>query len=281
MSHYNPVLTALPNILGFIATSMISGYTLSYFARRLNPGRSRAYTNKAVSTTDVVEEATSTEEPSIADFRKEYSQRGLDEKTDPLILSGNPFFLFNEWLTHAIHSKTTEPNAMCLSTCVNNVPSSRYVLLKGFDENKGFMWFTNYQSRKSQELITNPHAAINFWWGELERQVRIEGIVEKCSSEESDHYFRQRPRGSQIGAWSSNQSRVIESREALEQQEINMLKKFENDSFIPRPIHWGGFYLNPLKMEFWKGRQSRLHDRIVFTRDNIHSSEWKIERLQP
>lgn len=165
---------------------------------------------------------------SIQDLRKEYSQQGLTED-DPFVSSGRPFDLFSLWLNEACAANVIEPNAMCLSSCINNKPSSRFVLLKAFDS-RGFVWYTNYESRKSEELVANPFAALAFWWGDLERSVRIEGRVEKVSDKESDEYFSSRPRGSQIGAWSSNQSRPIESREALELQESNTKIKFESSS---------------------------------------------------
>lgn len=214
---------------------------------------------------------------SVADLRKEYSKQGLLE-TDPALAQG-PFVLFQKWLQDACDAKVMEPNAMCLSTCEHNIPSARFVLLKGFDD-RGFVWYTNYQSRKGGELISNPNAALTFWWGDLERQVRIEGSVEQVSAEESDTYFHSRPKGSQIGAWTSNQSQKINGRESLEAQEKDIIAKFQALDVIPRPPHWGGFRLIPKRIEFWKGRESRLHDRIVYERDNVNSS-WSTSRLQP
>jgi len=241
-------------------------------------------------------------------LRKEYSGIGLSEN-DSLVKSGKPIDLFALWLQEACNAKVIEPNAMCLSTCKNNRPSARFVLLKGFDE-RGFVWYTNYESRKSDELSENPFAALTFWWGDLERSVRIEGSVVKVSEKESDDYFSSRPRTSQIGAWSSNQSRKIESREALERQEQEVNSRFNavrrilssyyiiysiiypttqktfeegtssiSAPLIPRPPHWGGFRLVPDRLEFWKGRESRLHDRIVFLRDE-NTSTWQSLRLQ-
>ncbi|RYH15224.1 pyridoxamine 5'-phosphate oxidase [archaeon] len=220
---------------------------------------------------------TASAERPLADLRKEYSSRGLVEEN--VVISNGPFELFEAWLNDAVAARVIEPNAMCLSTCVDNKPSARFVLLKGFDE-RGFVWYTNYESRKGQELVDNPHAALTFWWGELERSVRIEGKVERVSSAESDEYFNSRPRGSQIGAWTSNQSRAIENRAILEEQERIVAERFGKEGPVPRPPHWGGFRLIPHRIEFWKGRASRLHDRLVFERSCL-SSAWALERLQP
>lgn len=261
-------------VLGFVVLSITTKYTLSFFQNMRTHRIRGGSTLKAIAQQGIRDLSTK----SVADFRKEYSQQGLVE-TDSSV-KGGPFNLFKVWLTDAIESKVIEPNAMCLSTCSNNKPSARYVLLKGYDE-RGFVWYTNYQSRKSQDLLENPYAAVTFWWGDLERSVRIEGRVEKVSNEESDRYFQSRPRGSQIGAWSSNQSHEIDDRNALEKQEAEVIKKFEFVEIVPRPPHWGGFRLVPNRIEFWKGRQSRLHDRIVFQRDSESSSSWSQKRLQP
>eukprot|EP01037_Dinobryon_pediforme_P033060 gene33060-38327_t len=214
----------------------------------------------------------------VADLRKEYTKQGLDEN-DPNVNAG-PFALFSVWLKDACDAKVLEPNAMCLSTCLNNKPSSRYVLLKGFDKD-GFVWFTNYESRKGDELAQNPNACLTFWWGDLERSVRIEGVVEKVSVEESTAYFHSRPRGSQLGAWSSNQSRVITDRAALEAQAQQVVQTYGQAETIPKPPHWGGFRLKPLRIEFWKGRESRLHDRLAFERPDTTTDGWQLARLQP
>ncbi len=214
----------------------------------------------------------------VADLRKEYSRQGLVEETH--IVESGPFALFQSWLNEAIESKVLEPNAMCLSTCdEQHRPSARYVLLKAFDKN-GFVWYTNYQSRKGNQLFTNPYAALTFWWGDLERSVRIEGSVIKVSEAESDAYFQSRPRTSQIGAWTSHQSEEINSRKELEEQEHAVMKQFEGVDSIPRPPHWGGFRLVPSRIEFWKGRESRLHDRLVFERQD-QDVVWTLKRLQP
>lgn len=212
---------------------------------------------------------------SVSELRKEYSKKGLNEE-DSIVQAG-PFSLFNHWITEAINAKVVEPNAMCLATCEDNKPSARFVLLKGYDE-RGFVWFTNYNSRKGSQLAANPNAAISFWWGELERSVRIEGTVTKVSDAESEAYFTSRPRGSQIGAWSSNQSQPVLTRSQLQDQEQEALKQFGETGLVPRPAHWGGYRLNPTRIEFWKGRESRLHDRIVFEKIG---NEWKLVRLQP
>ena len=183
-----------------------------------------------------------------------------------------------EWFENAKDSEVCEPNAMVLSTCgKNNRPSARVVLLKEVDKN-GFVWFTNYDSKKGQELKENPYASLTFLWAELERSIRVEGVVERVTPEESDRYFFSRPRSSRLGAWSSNQSRKIASRDDLETQERNVKKRFEDTSFIPRPEHWGGYRLTPTIMEFWKGRESRLHDRIVYT---LSEGDVSVHRLQP
>jgi len=232
--------------------------------------------------------------PDISSLRKEYSRIGLEESDLPQ----SPFYLFERWFDEAVAAQVAEPNAMCLSTCADNRPSARQVLLKGFDH-RGFVLYTNYNSRKSRELIENPFAALTFFWAELERSIRIEGSVEKIAATESDKYFSSRPRNSQIGAWSSCQSDVIKSRTELEQQERDVIKRFDGLASIPRPEHWGGFRVRPTRMEFWKGRESRLHDRIVYSRhltaniDDVtdksntmndtdqECSHWELTRLQP
>ena len=209
----------------------------------------------------------------IAALRENYTKGSLDVED----ASSSPIEQFQIWFDEAVSSQLLEPNALLLSTVSNQgKPSARIVLLKGLDN--GFKFYTNYLSRKGTELIENPNACITFFWAELERQVRIEGLMEKVSAEESDEYFQSRPRGSQIGAWTSNQSMVIENREILEDREKYLIAKF-GDNPIPRPPHWGGYRLVPTYIEFWQGRPSRLHDRIAYT--SSENGEWKIERLSP
>lgn len=210
---------------------------------------------------------------SVADLRRDYSHATLSEhEVDP-----DPIRQFGVWFHQAVEAQMPEPNAMSLATVGSDGrPSLRIVLLKDFDE-RGFTFYTNYQSRKGEDLLANPQAAITFHWVELERQVRIEGRVERVAAEESDAYFGIRPVKSRIGAHASNQSRVIASREQLEQQFDEASAKFGDHP--PRPAHWGGYRLAPDWMEFWQGRRSRLHDRIVYTRDADGS--WGRQRLQP
>jgi len=209
---------------------------------------------------------------NIASLRQNYTRNELIEEN----VLKNPFLQFEKWFKEAIDSEILEPNAMCLSTVSNGKPSSRIVLLKGFDEN-GFVFFTNYKSHKGLDIEQNNHVAVNFFWAELERQVRIEGEIEKVSEEESEEYFHQRPISSQIGAWVSEQSNVIPNREVLEKRQVELEEQYK-DSVIPKPPHWGGYRVKPNKIEFWQGRPSRLHDRILFT---IIENNWKIERLSP
>lgn len=211
---------------------------------------------------------------TIATLRKEYSKKGLDESN----MSSNPIDVFKEWFEEALAAEVLEPNAFCLSTCVHSQPSARIVLMKGFDE-RGIVWFTNYESQKSRELAKNPYAAATFWWGPLERQVRMEGTVERVSDQESEEYHAIRPRSAQIGAWSSQQSKPIKDRAALEEQEAASIARFDGVEQIERPKHWGGWRLRPSRIEFWKGREARLHDRIVYTR--MEDNKWSLQRIQP
>lgn len=211
---------------------------------------------------------------SVADLRKEYTFQGLNE-TDA---HSNPFEQFKAWFDQALAAQLPEPNAMTIATATSDgKPSARMVLLKDYDE-RGFVFFSNYESHKGQQLEENPWGAIVFWWAELERQVRIEGPVEKTSPPESDIYFHSRPQGSQLGAWVSNQSQVIDSREVLEQRLQQLKQEYENKE-IPRPPHWGGFRVIPTEIEFWQGRPSRLHDRLLYRRRDDGS--WRIQRLSP
>lgn len=207
-------------------------------------------------------------------IRKEYTIASLD----PSDVSTNPLDQFTKWFNEALSAEVHEPNAMVVSTVnTSGAPSARVVLLKGL-ENGGFTFYTNYKSQKGKELEKSHLGCITFFWAELERQVRIEGTIEKVSAEESDAYFSVRPRGSQIGAWVSNQSEVIASREVLEQKQIEIEAKFDGQT-VPRPAHWGGYKLTPNKIEFWQGRPNRLHDRVLYTL--LPSNAWKIERLSP
>jgi pyridoxamine 5'-phosphate oxidase len=211
---------------------------------------------------------------SVADLRQEYTFQGLSE-TD---VHPNPFEQFKTWFDQAVAAQLPEPNAMTIATVTaDGKPSARIVLLKDYDE-RGFVFYTNYKSHKGQQLVENPWGAIAFWWAELERQVRIEGRVEKVSPAESDAYFHSRPKGSQLGAWASNQSQVIESREVLEQQLQKLKEEYDNKE-VPRPPHWGGFRVIPSEIEFWQGRPNRLHDRLLYRRGEDGS--WKIQRLSP
>ena len=211
---------------------------------------------------------------SLADLRKTYSLGSLDAAdVDP-----DPIRQFQTWFAQALDAKLPEPNAMTVATVdEQGRPAARILLIKGVDE-RGFVFFTNYESRKGRELSANPHAALLFHWIELERQVRIEGKVELTSAEESDAYFNSRPLGSRIGAWASEQSTVIPNREMLEAREREITAQYGEAP--PRPPHWGGYRLVPEAIEFWQGRPSRLHDRIRYTRESA-SAAWKIERLAP
>ena len=212
--------------------------------------------------------------PTIAEIRREYSKASLDVST----ISNDPVKQFEKWFKDALEAEVLEPNAMNLATInSSNRPASRIVLLKGIEENK-FLFYTNYQSLKGRELDGNPACALTFFWPELERQIRIEGVAERIDAKRSELYFQSRPRGSQIGAWTSPQSSIIENRRILEERVKQMEKKFEGLEKLPKPNQWGGYQVTANMIEFWQGRASRLHDRIQFTKiDN----RWDIHRLAP
>ena len=210
----------------------------------------------------------------IADLRKEYILHSLNKED----VSENAMEQFQRWWDDALNSEIIEPNAMTLATASSDgLPAARIVLLKGLHSD-GFQFYTNYESFKGRQLQENPRACLVFFWKELERQIRITGLVEKLSKDESDKYFKSRPDGSQIGAWASPQSEVIESGEWLTQRVHQIEKKFSK-SGIPRPPHWGGYLLRPVTIEFWQGRPNRLHDRLQYTLQG--NGNWIIERLAP
>jgi pyridoxamine 5'-phosphate oxidase len=211
----------------------------------------------------------------IAQLRRDYARARLDEAD----VSHDPFVEFARWLAEAQDAKVPDPTAMTLATCTpDGHPSARIVLLKEVDP-RGFVFFTDYRSRKGMELEVNPRAALVFWWGELERQVRITGGVSLVTHEESERYFKSRPLGSRIGAWASHQSRVIPGRAALEGDVKQVEARFPHGD-VPLPPHWGGYRVVPETIEFWQGRESRLHDRILYVRE-IGGHGWRIERLSP
>jgi pyridoxamine 5'-phosphate oxidase len=208
-----------------------------------------------------------------ANLRKEYTRAGLSRSdVDP-----DPIVQFHEWFEETLAADLHEPNAMILATATQDGrPSARTVLLKGYDR-RGLVFYTNYEGRKAHELEANPACALLFYWGELERQVRIEGHANRLPDEESDAYFASRPRGSRLGAWASQQSRPVEHRSVLEER-IRALEAEYESREVPRPPFWGGYRVRPEVVEFWQGRQNRLHDRLVYRRTG---GGWKMERLQP
>jgi pyridoxamine-phosphate oxidase len=208
----------------------------------------------------------------LFELRRDYSLEELSESS----VAADPFVQFGNWFEEYLNSAPLEPNAFVLSTAdAEGKPSSRVVLLKGFDP-RGFVFFTNYESKKGRDLDTNPNAALNFFWPELERQVRIAGIAERTSAEESEAYFESRPPASQIGAWASKQSGVLPDRGELEERVNEIRTRFDGD--IPCPPFWGGYRIVPTSFEFWQGRPSRLHDRICYEKVG---DVWRIFRLYP
>jgi pyridoxamine 5'-phosphate oxidase len=213
------------------------------------------------------------ERPNVADLRQEYRRDGLIESA----ASGDPFEQFDRWMREAIAADAREPNAMTLATAGPDGPAARTVLLKGYDA-RGFVFYSNGASRKGQHLKADPRASLLFWWEPLERQVEIRGAVVPVSSEETAAYFSSRPEGSQLGAWASPQSSVVQGREELERRLEEARQRFAGQP-IPPPPHWGGFRVVPRSLEFWQGRPNRLHDRLRYTREE--AGGWRLERLAP
>ena len=210
----------------------------------------------------------------IQQLRKEYQEGGLT-KAD---VAADPITQFARWFDMAVNAGLKEANGMAVTTCTpDGRPSTRILLLKHYDE-RGFVFYTNYQSRKGQDIEANPFGALNFWWVDLERQVRIEGRFEKASAEESDAYYNSRPRGSRLGAWVSPQSEIVESRTVLSERQAQFEAQFPDEN-VPRPPHWGGYRLVPDMVEFWQGRPNRLHDRLRYVRQE--DGTWRTERLAP
>ena len=211
---------------------------------------------------------------SIADIRRDYKLKSLNEADTDI----NPYVQFGKWWDEAVNSQIDEVNAITLATASKEgIPAARIVLLKGYDE-QGFVFFTNYNSAKGKEIEENPNVALLFFWKELERQIRINGTIEKIDGKQSDDYFQSRPVGSRIGAWASPQSTIIENRGVIENNVLKYQEQFSSMD-IPRPQHWGGYVVKPIKIEFWQGRSNRLHDRIEYTLQT--NGKWKRVRLAP
>lgn len=209
----------------------------------------------------------------INTIRRDFSKKALSKKD----VSSNPFTQFEVWFEEAVNAQILDPYAMNIATVdKHGKPSLRVVYLRGINDNE-LVFYTNYNSKKGADLMSNTAIAVNFFWGELERQVRVEGIVKQASKELSDEYFAKRPKESQIGAWASNQSHDIKNRLELEEKLAYYTQKYKNTK-VPRPPHWGGYLIEPTLFEFWQGRPNRLHDRIVYTKSN---NEWRLKRIAP
>lgn len=209
----------------------------------------------------------------LADIRNEYTRGILSEKA----LNSNPFKQFDSWMNEALQAKCNQPTAVTLATVDHeNMPNCRIVLLKDVCDG-GFVFFTNYNSKKGREMDNDAKAALNFFWPELERQVRIRGTIEMVSSQKSDEYFQSRPRESQLGAWASNQSEIVENSDELATNYLELKSKYE-DRVIPRPGHWGGYIVKAVSIEFWQGRENRMHDRFQYY---LQGSKWSISQLAP
>ena len=210
----------------------------------------------------------------ISKIRTDYGAKTLDVSE----VQAKPIDQFSLWFAETLEAEVAEPNAMTIATVdALGRPSARIVLLKGFDEN-GFVFFTNYHSRKGQNINQNPNVSVVFFWRELERQVRIEGLTTKISEKDSEIYFQSRPKSSQIGAWASPQSQVIKSRDVLENKVLDIQTQYKNEDILPLPTNWGGYLIRPRLVEFWQGRSSRLHDRICY---QLKDEKWVVERLAP
>jgi pyridoxamine-phosphate oxidase len=218
------------------------------------------------------------EQTSIQDLRVDYKLDTLERKD----LADSPIQQFERWFQQAQEADQLEPNAMTLATVdEKGMPAARIVLLKGMDE-EGFRFYTNYDSEKGQEIAKNPQVALVFFWGSLQRQVRILGTAERLTEAASTTYFQSRPKGSQIGAWASPQSRVVPNRQVLEEAAAALEEKYADAAQLPKPSNWGGYIVRPYQIEFWQGRSSRLHDRLRYTLTDLEpKKEWKIERLAP
>lgn len=213
----------------------------------------------------------------LENLREDYSLSSLEEAD----VFENPIRQFQKWFKEAETANVIEPNVMILATATTNgIPSTRVVLLKGCDE-EGFRFYTNYDSAKGKEMAANPNVSLVFFWQAMQRQVRIQGEVYKLSEEVSTSYFQSRPKGSQIGAWASPQSQVIEDRTVLEEKVAALNAEYEATDNLPKPPHWGGYVVKPYQIEFWQGRSSRLHDRLRYTITELNPKKWTLERLAP